>query len=73
MGGVNTLSFVDHAPEDIIEEARQCIQQAGKEGGYILGSGCVVPPSTSIENLKALRTAAETYGIYKNGKLVSPT
>ena len=72
MGGVNTLSFVDHTPEDIIEEARQCMRQAGKEGGYILGSACVVPRSTSIENLKALRTAAETYGIYKNGKLVSP-
>jgi len=72
MGGVNTLSFVDHSPEDIIEEARQCMRQAGKAGGYILGSACVVPRCTSIENLKALRTAAETYGIYKNGKLVSP-
>lgn len=72
MGGVNTLSFVDHTPEDILEEARQCMWQAGKEGGYILGSACVVPPSTPIENLKALRTAAEIYGIYKNGILVSP-
>jgi len=72
MGGVNTLSFVNDAPEKIAEEARQCIHQAGLHGGYVLSSGCVVPPSTSIENLKALRTAAETYGIYKNGKLVSP-
>ncbi len=71
MGGVNTLSFVDHAPEDIVEEARQCIQQVGLEGGYILGSGCVVPRSAGIENLRALRTAAETYGIYTNGKLAS--
>jgi uroporphyrinogen-III decarboxylase len=71
MGGVNTLSFVDQTPEDIMEEARQCIQQAGLHGGYVLSSGCVVPPSSRIENLSALRTAAETYGIYKNGKLVS--
>ena len=72
MGGVNTLSFVDHTPEDIIEEARQCIQQAGLYGGYVLSSGCVVPPGSRLENLGALRTAADTYGIYKNGKLVSP-
>jgi uroporphyrinogen-III decarboxylase len=69
MGGVDTLSFINSTPEEIIEEARKCIVQAGRKGGYILGSGCVVPRSARKRNLEALRTASEQYGIYRNGKL----
>jgi uroporphyrinogen-III decarboxylase len=63
MGGVNTMSFVDKEPDEIVEEARVCIDEAGQDGGYVLGSGCVVPRSAPFENLQALRTAAERYGI----------
>lgn len=59
MGGVNTLSFVNGSPDDIISEATACLQGAGKDGGYILGSGCVVPRQAKLENLKALATAAK--------------
>ena len=69
LGGVNTLSFIQHNPEEIIEEAAKCIFEAGMNGGYILSSGCVIPRAASLENLKALKTAVEEYGIYKNGKL----
>ena len=62
MGGVNTLSFINSTPEELIEEARVCIEGAGRHGGYILGSGCVVPRSASRENLLALHTAAERFG-----------
>jgi len=69
MGGVNTLSFIDSTPEEIIEEARGCILQAGEKGGYILGSGCVVPRDAKKENVEALRIASERYGIYRNERL----
>jgi len=61
MGGVDTLSFIEASPEDLIEEARGCIEGAGRKG-YILGSGCVVPRSASRENLLALAEAAERFG-----------
>jgi len=61
MGGVNTLSFINSSPEELIEEARVCIEGAGREG-YILGSGCVIPRGTRRENLLALQAAAERYG-----------
>lgn len=64
MGGVNTLSFVRSTPDGIREEARRCIAEAGGEGGFILGSGCVVPRDARQENLAALRDAAEQYGRY---------
>jgi uroporphyrinogen-III decarboxylase len=61
MGGVNTLSFINSSPEELMEEARLCIEGAGKRG-YVLGSGCVVPRSAHRENLLALHTAAGRFG-----------
>jgi uroporphyrinogen-III decarboxylase len=61
MGGVNTLSFINSTPEQLIDEARICIEGAGQTG-YILGSGCVVPRTARKENLLALHEAAERFG-----------
>ena len=69
MGGVNTLSFVQRKPEEVEQEARRCIRSAGQRGGFILGSGCVVPRSATRENLLALRRTVELYGVYDNGIL----
>jgi len=69
MGGVNTLSFIQRKPEEIEQEARRCIWSAGQRGGFILGSGCVVPRSATRENLLALRRTVELYGVYDNGVL----
>ena len=68
IGGVNTMTFLDGTPEDIEAEAAACIAQAGVKGGYILGSGCVVPRNAAKENLLALRTASERYGTCAPGK-----
>jgi uroporphyrinogen-III decarboxylase len=70
MGGVNTLTFLNGTPGQIIEESIACMEQAGGQGGYILCSGCVVPRDAPQHNLIALREAAETYGIYENGHLL---
>jgi uroporphyrinogen-III decarboxylase len=70
MGGIDTLSFINSTPDEIMEEAKKCIVQAGRKGGYILGSGCVVPRSARKRNVEALRTASEQHGIYRNGHLV---
>ena len=61
MGGVNTLSFINSTPEQLLDEARICIEGAGRSG-YILGSGCVVPRAARKENLLALYEAAERFG-----------
>lgn len=72
MGGVDTLSFVEHTPEQLKEESRRCIIQAGARGGFVLGSGCVVPRSARAKNLRALREAADQFGGYEGGKLLEP-
>jgi hypothetical protein len=68
LGGVNTLSFVESSPEALRQEARRCMSEAGERGGYILSSGCVIPRSAPLENLRALREAAERYGVYRQGQ-----
>jgi len=73
MGGVNTLSFVNNTCDEIIKEARICMTGAGKKGGFILGSGCVIPRSAKKENIEALVVAAKKYGVYQNGVLVLKT
>ncbi|TVR72319.1 MAG: hypothetical protein EA427_03400 [Spirochaetaceae bacterium] len=69
MGGVNTLSFLDSTPAGIIEESRRCIEEGGQRGGFVLGSGCVVPRDAPRENLEALYRASTVYGRYHEGRL----
>jgi MtaA/CmuA family methyltransferase len=45
--------------EDVKRETLRCLQQGGKKG-YILMSGCAVPPRTPTENLKAMIEAAKS-------------
>jgi uroporphyrinogen decarboxylase len=45
--------------------AQACIAAAAAGGGYILGTGCEVPPGTPLENLQTLvRVAHEHQGLY---------
>lgn len=69
MGGVNTLSFINRSPEEIAEEAVACMYGAGQKGGYVLGSGCVVPRAAKRECLEALVEVVRQKGAYRNGRL----
>lgn len=61
VGGVSTLAFVRGTPDDIRTQTAQCIQDAGLEGGFVVGSGCALPSDTRIENLHALAAAAGSF------------
>ena len=60
MGGVNTLSLLNGPPESIREESLACIRMNAGQPGYILGSGCVVPPDSPLIHLRAMAEASET-------------
>ena len=73
MGGVNTLSFVDHRTDRIADETGRCIRAAGAGGAFIVGSGCALPRNTRRRNLAAFRRAAELHGTYdEDGNLLPP-
>jgi len=48
-------------PEDVEEYVKKLIDVVGKDGGFILGSGCEVPIDAKFENLKAALDTAKSY------------
>ncbi len=66
MGGIDTLSFMNSSKSEISQEALNCINQAGKNGSFILGSGCVLPPGSTTENIQAAASVAKSYKYLKN-------
>ena len=68
MGGLSCLTLLNSTPEEVYEEAKQCIEEGKPGGRYILGSGCAVPRYTPVENMIAARTAAMDLGTYADGE-----
>ena len=64
MGGVSTLTLLQGTPREVEAEARACILKAGREGGYLLAAGCMVPRDTPEDNLRALVNTAHEFGRY---------
>ncbi len=62
VGNVHTVNdLLQGSPETVHTAAQRCIQQAGGGRGFILGSGCIVPRYTPIENLQEMvRVARQT-------------
>lgn len=48
-------------PEGVEDYCRKLIDVVGKDGGFILSSGCTVPVDCKFENLKAMVDTAKTY------------
>ena len=62
MGNLDPTTVLLQGTAACVEKAaRQAIADAGKGGGFILGSGCEVPPDAPLENLRAMvRVARQT-------------
>lgn len=59
---VPTGAFLTGTPQEVIEEARACIEAWGEGGGYILTLGCDFPKNVPIENVMALMSLKEEVG-----------
>ena len=55
VGNVHTVEeLLQATPEKAADAAQRCINQAGAGGGFLVGSGCIVPRHTPIANLQAV-------------------
>jgi len=55
IGNLDPVQTILHGtPEDVRRESRRCIKQAGRDSGFILGTGCFVPYDSPVENLRAM-------------------
>ena len=57
-GNITPLSFVLDSPERILTEARRLVELFADRGGFVLSSGCEIPPEAKEENVAALVAAA---------------
>ncbi len=53
-GNIKPLDFVSASPDTIAESANLLISKSSKKGGFILFSGCEIPPEAKIDNIKAM-------------------
>jgi uroporphyrinogen decarboxylase len=63
-GGVNCETLITGLEEEIREEVRTAIEEAGPGGGLVVTASNVVPPGSKIENYRAMRQAIRDYGRY---------
>ncbi len=61
-GNIKSLMFVEGNPEDIEAEAGKLLQTFRERGGFILSSGCEIPPESCPENVAAMVNAARASG-----------
>jgi len=59
-GNVNPVTVLDQGtPEDVRQASQSCLQAGSTGGGFILTSGCDLPPTVPMENLRAMLEAAK--------------
>ena len=61
MGDVPASLSALGTPEEMEAYCTRLIDVVGKGGGYILSSGCELPPDTKFENFKAMLDTAKTH------------
>ncbi len=66
LGNVDPINLKDNTVEEIKEESRKCIEKGGKEGNFILMSGCAIPQTAPPENIKAMVDVAHGYKYNQN-------
>jgi hypothetical protein len=60
-GDVSAALLSIGEPEDVASYCRKLIDEVGEGGGFILGSGCSVPPNVKPENFRSMIETAKTY------------
>ena len=57
-GNIRPLAFIEEDTETVSRLAQQLVQTFSDRGGFILSSGCEIPPQARPDNVKALIAAA---------------
>jgi uroporphyrinogen decarboxylase len=56
-GNIKPLDFVEAGPEQIVSDSMRLVEMFSDRGGFILSSGCEIPPGAKAENIEALVSA----------------
>ena len=61
-GNIKTLAFVEATPAEIAAESSRLLTLFANRGGFILSSGCEIPPESKPENIAAMVLATRQRG-----------
>lgn len=61
-GSIRPMAFIEDSPDEITRESEKLLSIFEKRGGFILASGCEVPPESKPGNIEALVNAAKRRG-----------
>lgn len=61
-GNLKPLSFVSNSPEEISQRSTELLRQFSTRRGFILSSGCEIPPEARPENVAAMVAAVRGIG-----------
>ena len=64
-GNLKSSSFIFSSPEEIRNTSLALLGAFQDRGGFILSSGCEIPPESKPENVGALVSAAEVRGRFR--------
>jgi uroporphyrinogen decarboxylase len=70
IGNVDTTLMATGTPDQVQDAARAAIQAMGRQGWFILSSGCTIGATTPFASTHALVSAAERFGRYHDGGLI---
>jgi hypothetical protein len=62
MGDVPAALLKLGEPDEVDDYCRRLIKDLGADGGFILSSGCTIPPDAKPENVKAMIQSVERHG-----------
>ncbi len=64
-GDVSATMLATAKTEDVEVYCKKLIDEVGKDGGFILGSGCAVPPDCKPENFRIMLETVKGYELNK--------
>jgi uroporphyrinogen-III decarboxylase len=64
-GDLSATMLARGKKEDVEGYCKKLIDEVGKDGGFILGSGCAVPPDCDPENFRAMLETTKNYEFSK--------